>query len=191
MSDPIAELAEQVTPAAESRMVGGPIIEVTDSTHVKVDLGDKEISAYWPSGLGTAVVGVAVRVFVAAGVAEVLSAATPAPVTSSASVSRTSGWSVASGTPTVYLKGGLAHLEGIALRASGSSNTIGTIPAEYRPPRTVRMALPTENPSSTEGPVAHLEVTASGDLVAEVRTGGPSWTTDTWFILPATPWRTT
>ena len=110
--------------------------------------------------------------------------------TSTTTVTMTSGWVEAySGSAgKIYRDGGWAWLEGIVARTSGSSLTIGTIPAGYRPPRTLNLALTMENGSSAPGPGAFLEVTTGGNLIIHVQTG-VTWNENTWVMLHPAPWR--
>lgn len=74
--DRVTELADLVRPRDGLRVVGGRVVQVVDSTHVLVDLGDKAVTAF-----GSAPVGADVRLMVGGGVVEVM-AQTPAGVVS-------------------------------------------------------------------------------------------------------------
>ena len=68
------DLARLIRDAANAglRAAQGTVVEVVDATHVRVDLGDRVITAYRPGSV-PAGAGAAVRVLVGSGVAEVVS----------------------------------------------------------------------------------------------------------------------
>ena len=68
------DLARTIRDAANAglRVAQGTVVEVVDSTHVRVDLGDRIITAYRPGSV-PAGAGAGVRVLVGSGVAEVVS----------------------------------------------------------------------------------------------------------------------
>lgn len=70
----VEDLARTIRDAANSglRVAQGTVVEVVDTTHVRVDLGDRVITAY-RSGSIPAPTGASVRVLVGSGVAEVVS----------------------------------------------------------------------------------------------------------------------
>lgn len=70
--DRVTELADLVRPRDGLRVVGGRVVQVVDSSHVLVDLGDKAVTAF-----GSAPVGADVRLMVGGGVVELI----PAPPT--------------------------------------------------------------------------------------------------------------
>ena len=65
--DRITELADLVRPRDGLRVVGGRVVQVVDSSHVLVDLGDKAVTAF-----GSAPVGADVRLLVGGGVVELI-----------------------------------------------------------------------------------------------------------------------
>ena len=65
--DRITELADLVRPRDGLRVVGGRVVQVVDSSHVLVDLGDKAVTAF-----GSATVGADVRLLVGGGVVELI-----------------------------------------------------------------------------------------------------------------------
>lgn len=72
--DRIDELADLVRPRDGLRVIGGRVVQVIDSTHVLIDLGDKAVTAFRPASLAVACQdGADVRVLVGGGVAEVVS----------------------------------------------------------------------------------------------------------------------
>ena len=98
--DDLAELLHTGTPLT---VRVGVVVDVTDSTHAHVDVGERVIGAAWPASLGTPVAGVACTLLVGDGVARVISSdqAPPTPVPyRMASESATLSFS-ASGTASV------------------------------------------------------------------------------------------
>ena len=77
--DDLAELLHTGTPLT---VRVGVIVDVTDSTHALVDVGERVIGAAWPRSLGTPVTGVTCTLLVGDGVARVISSdqAPPTPV---------------------------------------------------------------------------------------------------------------
>ena len=70
----VEDLARTIRDAASAglRVAQGTVVEVVDTTHVRVDLGDRVITAYRPGSV-PAPTGAGVRVLVGSGVAEVVS----------------------------------------------------------------------------------------------------------------------
>lgn len=77
--DDLAELLHTGTPLT---VRVGVVVDVTDSTHALVDVGERVIGAAWPASLGTPVAGVTCTLLVGDGVARVISSdqAPPTPV---------------------------------------------------------------------------------------------------------------
>ncbi len=77
--DDLAELLHTGTPLT---VRVGVIVDVIDSTHALVDVGERVIGAAWPRSLGTPVAGVTCTLLVGDGVARVISSdqAPPTPV---------------------------------------------------------------------------------------------------------------
>ena len=115
--------------------------------------------------------------------------AIPAGLTSSEAVTYETGWETANGAATVHRDGGWAWVTGIVVRSSGSATKIGTVPAGYLPAAKLYFPGMSDNGGGVEGPIFWMVVEAGGNLSAKVMTGGASWTTSTWFVLPAIPWR--
>ena len=74
--DDLAELLHTGTPLT---VRVGVIVDVTDSTHALVDVGERVIGAAWPASLGTPVAGVTCTLLVGDGVARVISSDQPPP----------------------------------------------------------------------------------------------------------------
>ena len=77
----MSELAEILHTGTPLTVRVGVIVDVTDSTHALVDVGERVIGAAWPRSLGTPVAGVACTLLVGDGVARVISSdqAPPTP----------------------------------------------------------------------------------------------------------------
>ena len=78
----MSELAEILHTSTPLTVRVGVVVDVTDSTHAHVDVGERVIGASWPASLGTPVAGVACTLLVGDGVARVISSdqAPPTPV---------------------------------------------------------------------------------------------------------------
>ena len=78
----MSELAEILHTGTPLTVRVGVVVDVTDSTHALVDVGERVIGASWPASLGTPVAGVACTLLVGDGVARVISSdqAPPTPV---------------------------------------------------------------------------------------------------------------
>ena len=78
----MSELAEILHTGTPLTVRVGVVVDVTDSTHALVDVGERVIGAAWPRSLGTPVAGVACTLLVGDGVARVISSdqAPPTPV---------------------------------------------------------------------------------------------------------------
>ena len=94
------DLARLIRDAAKAglRVTQGTVVEVVDTTHVRVDLGDRVITAYRPGSV-PAGAGASVRVLVGSGVAEVVSS------TGGGSSGAALPFSMAAGTVTLSFSG--------------------------------------------------------------------------------------
>lgn len=75
----MSELAEILHTGTPLTVRVGVIVDVTDSTHALVDVGERVIGASWPASLGTPVAGVTCTLLVGDGVARVISSDQPPP----------------------------------------------------------------------------------------------------------------
>ena len=127
----VEDLARTIRDAANAglRVAQGTVVEVVDTTHVSVDLGDRVITAYRPGSV-PAGAGAGVRVLVGSGVAEVVSS------------SGATGWTGATlrNSWTNYLAGTAAAQyrkvsDVVEVRGAvkSGSGVIFTLPAGLRP----------------------------------------------------------
>lgn len=98
----VEDLARTIRDAANSglRVAQGTVVAVVDTTHVRVDLGDRVITAYRPGSV-PAPAGAGVRVLVGSGVAEVVSSTGGGGSSSGAALP----FSMAAGTVTLSFSG--------------------------------------------------------------------------------------
>ena len=130
----VEDLARTIRDAANSglRVAQGTVVEVVDTTHVSVDLGDRVITAYRPGSV-PAPAGAGVRVLVGSGVAEVVSS-TGGAVWIGATL--TNSWTdYLSGTGVAQYRkvGDVVELRG-TVKSGTSGAPIFTLPDGYRPP---------------------------------------------------------
>lgn len=73
--DAVTELADRLRPPPQLRVISGVVVQVVDTTHVLVDIGDRAVTAYRPATI-PAGTGSAVRLLVGGNTTEILSAGT-------------------------------------------------------------------------------------------------------------------
>ena len=128
------DLARTIRDAANAglRVTQGTVVEVVDTTHVSVDLGDRVITAYRPGSV-PAGAGASVRVLVGSGVAEVVSSTGGGWVTPVLGASWVySGAGSGMAQPGYRLVGDVVQVRG-AIKSGSTGSTIFTLPAGLRP----------------------------------------------------------
>ena len=123
------DLARTIRDAANAglRVTQGTVVEVVDTTHVSVDLGDRVITAYRPGSV-PAGAGASVRVLVGSGVAEVVSSTGVGWVSPTLSGS----WVAGESAPAYRLVGGTVEMRG-DMKSGSTGSTAFTLPSECRP----------------------------------------------------------
>ena len=157
--DDLAELLHTGTPLT---VRVGVIVDVTDSTHALVDVGERVIGAAWPRSLGTPVAGVACTLLVGDGVARVISSdqAPPTPVPHR----------MASGSATLTFSGSSTASVAISFPA-GRFTVVPRWVAWLRTAAT-GVVIATSNETLTEG---RINATAFASTSTTVSVGWLAW----------------
>ena len=109
--------------------------------------------------------------------------------TSSLALTYTAGWETAVGDDArVYRDAGWAWLEGTVKWVSGVDDSPFTIPAGYRPVRSIQFPVFSTNSASADAPDMQIRMDSGGEVYLDYTTEA-SMFSDTWVRLASTPWR--